>query len=127
MLRVVLAVPLAILLVAGGCKAEAPPESAACAHVPQLALQGRVTDAANILSDGEESRLSQRLAGYEARMRSFVEANQEVGRLHAHSRAVPRPDAEPSPEPDMDALMALVDRALNGIELPDYDAGKSEL
>lgn len=67
MLRVALAVPLAILLVAGGCKAEAPPESAACDRVPQLAMQGRVTDAANILSDEEESRLSQRLAGYEAR------------------------------------------------------------
>ena len=67
MLRVALAAPLAILLVAGGCKAEAPPESAACDRVPQLAMQGRVTDAANILSDEEEGRLSQRLAGYEAR------------------------------------------------------------
>jgi uncharacterized protein len=66
-LRIALAVPLAILLVAGGCKAEAPPESAACDQVPQLTLQGRVTDAANILSDEEESRLSQRLAEYEAR------------------------------------------------------------
>ena len=51
----------------------------------------------------------------------------EIGRLHAHSRAVPLPDAEPSPEPDMDALMALVGRALNGIELPGYRGGKSEL
>ncbi len=72
-------------------------------------------------------------AAYETRMRSFVEANQEIGRLHAQSRAVPRPDAEPGPEPDMDALMALVDRALNGVELPDYaglpdsGGGNSEL
>lgn len=60
-------------------------------------------------------------AAYETRMRPFVEANQEIGRLHAHSRAVPQPEGEPGPEPDMDALMALVDRALNGVELPDYD------
>src|SRR4051812_17199906 len=36
-------------------------------------------------------------AGYEARMRSFVEANQEIGRMHVHSRDVPGPDAEPEP------------------------------
>jgi 2-polyprenyl-6-methoxyphenol hydroxylase-like FAD-dependent oxidoreductase len=59
-------------------------------------------------------------AGYEARMRSFVEANQEIGRMHVHSRDVPGPDAEPSPEPDMEALMELVERAINGVELPDY-------
>jgi 2-polyprenyl-6-methoxyphenol hydroxylase-like FAD-dependent oxidoreductase len=59
-------------------------------------------------------------AGYEERMRSFVEANQEIGRLHVHSRDVPAPDAEPSPEPDMEALMELVERAINGVELPDY-------
>ena len=33
---------------------------------------------------------------------------------------VPGPDAEPSPEPDMEALTELVERAINGIELPDY-------
>jgi 2-polyprenyl-6-methoxyphenol hydroxylase-like FAD-dependent oxidoreductase len=55
-------------------------------------------------------------AGYEQRMRSFVEANQEIGRLHVQSREA----AEASPEPDMDAMMALVERALNGVELPDY-------
>jgi 2-polyprenyl-6-methoxyphenol hydroxylase-like FAD-dependent oxidoreductase len=64
-------------------------------------------------------------AGYEARMRSFVEANQEIGRLHVQSLAVPEPDAKPSPEPDMEALTALVERAVNGVELPDY-AGVSD-
>src|SRR3954447_9059522 len=59
-------------------------------------------------------------AGYEARMRAFVEANQEIGRLHTHSRGVPGPDAEPTPEPDMEALTALIERAINGVELPDY-------
>ncbi|WP_285501109.1 FAD-dependent monooxygenase [Actinokineospora sp. NBRC 105648] len=69
-------------------------------------------------------------AAYEARMRSFVEANQEIGRLHAESRAVPNPDAEPAPEPDMEAFTALIDRAINGVDLPDYagvpDSGPSE-
>ena len=53
-------------------------------------------------------------------MRSFVEANQEIGRLHAGSRVVPGPDTEPSAEPDMEAITELVERAINGVELPDY-------
>ena len=59
-------------------------------------------------------------AAYEAQMRPFVEANQEIGRMHVQSRDVLGPDAEPSPEPDMEALMQLVERAINGVELPDY-------
>jgi 2-polyprenyl-6-methoxyphenol hydroxylase-like FAD-dependent oxidoreductase len=55
-------------------------------------------------------------AAYERRMRPFVEANQEIGRMHAASRIAPGP----APEPDMDALMELVDRAINGVELPDF-------
>ncbi|TDQ00810.1 FAD-dependent monooxygenase [Labedaea rhizosphaerae] len=58
-------------------------------------------------------------AGYEARMRSFVEANQEIGRLHVQSRA-PGSDEGSDAEPDMDAFTALIDRAINGVELPDY-------
>jgi hypothetical protein len=37
-----------------------------------------------------------------------------------HSRGVPDPDAEPSAEPDTEALMELFERAINGVELPDY-------
>ena len=59
-------------------------------------------------------------AGYEARMRSFVEANQEIGRLHVRSRDVPGPDAEPSTEPDVEWDLELIERAIHGIELPDY-------
>ncbi|MBM7863604.1 FAD-dependent monooxygenase [Lentzea nigeriaca] len=55
-------------------------------------------------------------AGYEERMRSFVEANQEMGRLHVEFRSATGPAAEP----DVEALMPLIERALNGIELPDY-------
>src|SRR5690349_3535532 len=63
-------------------------------------------------------------AAYEERMRPFVEANQEIGRLHVHSRGVPDPDApennQPGVQPDMEALTELVERAINGVELPDY-------
>jgi 2-polyprenyl-6-methoxyphenol hydroxylase-like FAD-dependent oxidoreductase len=68
-------------------------------------------------------------AGYEGRMRSFVEANQEIGRLHARSLDVPGPDAEPSPEFDAEWFTGLIERAINGVELPDYagvpDSGAS--
>ena len=60
-------------------------------------------------------------AGYEERMRDYVEANQEIGRMHVQMLAAPDPDAEPSPEPDMEALTALIERAVNGPELPDYE------
>lgn len=83
MRRSILVGPLAILLVAGGCKeapglpsqagaADAPSaavESAFCDGVPPLALQGRVTDAADILTPDEEMRLSARLARYEEKTR----------------------------------------------------------
>jgi hypothetical protein len=59
-------------------------------------------------------------ARYESRMRSFVEANQEIGRLNARSRAVPGPDAEPSPDFASESFTELVGRAINGVELPDY-------
>jgi hypothetical protein len=57
-------------------------------------------------------------------MRPFVDANQEIGRMHVHSRDVPDPaiqeNTQPGAEPDMEALTGLVDRAINGVELPDY-------
>ncbi|WP_372478693.1 hypothetical protein [Nocardia abscessus] len=58
--------------------------------------------------------------GYEARMRSFVEANQEIGRLHVRSRDVPGPDTEPSPDFTGEWFTELIERAINGVELPDY-------
>lgn len=59
-------------------------------------------------------------ARYEARMRSFVEANQEIGRLNARSREVPGPDTEPAPDFAGEWFTELVGRAINGVELPDY-------
>ncbi|MGX1774419.1 FAD-dependent monooxygenase [Nocardia brasiliensis] len=58
-------------------------------------------------------------AAYEQRMRSFVEANQEMGRLHARTRALPGPDAEPAPDFTGEWFTSLIDRALN-LDLPDY-------
>lgn len=50
-------------------------------------------------------------------MRSFVEANQEIGRLHALSLDVTGPEAAPDPQ---EWPADLIDRAINGLELPDY-------
>ncbi|WP_039778441.1 FAD-dependent monooxygenase [Nocardia cerradoensis] len=59
-------------------------------------------------------------ARYEALMRPYVEANQEIGRLHARSLQVPGPDSEPSPDFTGEWFAELIDRALNGVDLPDY-------
>lgn len=83
-----------------------------------LALVGAYLLAGELAAAGWDPQAG--FARYEARMRPFVEANQEIGRRHADSRGAEDPDAGPAPEPDLDALMALVDRALNGVELPDY-------
>ena len=55
---------------------------------------------------------------YQERMRDYVEANQEIGRAHVEM-LLATPDA-PAPEPDMEAFGALIDRAVNGPQLPDY-------
>src|ERR671920_1739530 len=94
-----------------------------------LALVGAYLLAGELAAAGWDPEAG--FAGYEARMRSFVEANQEIGRLNAQTRDVPGPDTQentqPGAEPDMEALMELVERAINGVELPDYagvpDAG----
>ena len=87
-----------------------------------LALVGAYLLAGELAAAGWDPAAG--FAAYEERMRPFVEANQEIGRLHVHSRGVPDPDAQentqPGAEPDMEALMELVERAINGVELPDY-------
>lgn len=59
-------------------------------------------------------------ARYEARMRSFVEANQEIAQLNARTREVPGPESEPFPDFTGEWFAELVERAINGVELPDY-------
>lgn len=56
-------------------------------------------------------------AAYERRLRPFVEAKQEVGRLRARSLDVPGPDAVLSPQ---EWAADPIERAINGVELPDY-------
>src|SRR4051794_28817762 len=85
-----------------------------------LALVGAYLLAGELAAAGWDPEAG--FAAYERRMRPFVEANQEIGRLHVHSRDVPGPDTEPSPEPDMEALTELIERAVHGVELPDYAA-----
>jgi 2-polyprenyl-6-methoxyphenol hydroxylase-like FAD-dependent oxidoreductase len=52
-------------------------------------------------------------AAYERLMRPYVLANQEIGRLHVASLV---PGAGAAPEWDM----SLIERAVNGVDLPDY-------
>src|SRR5919197_6138686 len=61
-----------------------------------LALVGAYLLAGELAAAGWDPEAG--FAGYEARMRSVVEANQEIGRLNARSRDVPGPDTEPPPD-----------------------------
>jgi 2-polyprenyl-6-methoxyphenol hydroxylase-like FAD-dependent oxidoreductase len=77
-----------------------------------LALVGAYLLAGELAAAGWDPAAG--FAAYEAQMRSYVEANQEIGRLHVRSRDA----AEPGTEPDWD--LGLIERAINGVELPDY-------
>jgi 2-polyprenyl-6-methoxyphenol hydroxylase-like FAD-dependent oxidoreductase len=82
-----------------------------------LALVGAYLLAGELAAAGWDPQAG--FAAYEAKMRSFVEANQEIGRLNARSRDVPGPDAEPGLAPEQWPI-ELIERAINGVELPDY-------
>ncbi|MEU9521717.1 FAD-dependent monooxygenase [Streptomyces sp. NPDC048224] len=83
-----------------------------------LALVGAYVLAGELAAAGWDPDAG--FARYEARMRPFVEANQEIGRLNARSRDLPGPDAEPRPDFTGAWFSELVGRAIDGIELPDY-------
>jgi 2-polyprenyl-6-methoxyphenol hydroxylase-like FAD-dependent oxidoreductase len=85
-----------------------------------LALVGAYLLAGELASAGWDPKAG--FAAYEGRMRSFVEANQEIGRLHARSLGITAPDAEPGPEP-AEWPTDLIERAIHGVDLPDYDLG----
>ncbi|MGW6620225.1 FAD-dependent monooxygenase [Nocardia sp. NPDC055002] len=89
-----------------------------------LALVGAYLLAGELAAAGWDPETG--YAAYERRMRSFVEANQEIGRLHARSLIAPAPEAEPGTGPDVEWDLALIERAINGIELPDYTGGPTE-
>jgi 2-polyprenyl-6-methoxyphenol hydroxylase-like FAD-dependent oxidoreductase len=100
---------------------------AACSASPMsgagtgLALVGAYFLAGELATSGWDP--SAGFAAYEARMRQYVEDNQEIGRMHVAMLTAPAQDenAEPEHEPDMDALMALVERAVRGPELAEYE------
>ncbi|WP_280362576.1 FAD-dependent monooxygenase [Nocardia wallacei] len=83
-----------------------------------LALIGAYVLAGELAAAGWDPAAG--FAAYEARMRPFVEANQEIGRLHVHSREAAEPDAEPNVDFESEWFTDLIDRAINGVELPDY-------
>ncbi|WP_153412318.1 FAD-dependent monooxygenase [Nocardia macrotermitis] len=83
-----------------------------------LALVGAYVLAGELAAAGWDPDAG--FARYEARMRSMVEANQEIGRLNARTREIPGPDAEPAPDFTGDWFGELLVRAINGVELPDY-------
>src|SRR3954452_7168489 len=83
-----------------------------------LALVGAYLMAGELAAAGWDPAAG--FAAYEERMRPFVEANQEIGRLHVHSRGIPDPGAEPSTDPEPEWDLELIERAINGVELPDY-------
>lgn len=83
-----------------------------------LALVGAYVLAGELATAGWEPEAG--FAAYEKRMRSFVEANQEIGSLHARSRDLPGSDPEPSLDFESEWFTDLIERAINGVELPDY-------
>lgn len=83
-----------------------------------MALVGAYVLAGELAAAGWNPEIG--FARYEERMRSFVEANQEIGQLNARMRDIPKPDSEPGPDFSGDWFMELIDRAYNGVELPDY-------
>ncbi|MEV4642956.1 FAD-dependent monooxygenase [Actinoplanes sp. NPDC049548] len=84
-----------------------------------LALVGAYLLAGELAAAGWDPQAG--FAAFEQRMRSFVEANQEIGRMHVQSLNASGADAEPAPEPDMAAITELVERAINGVDLPGYE------
>jgi 2-polyprenyl-6-methoxyphenol hydroxylase-like FAD-dependent oxidoreductase len=80
-----------------------------------LALVGAYLLAGELAAAGWEPAAG--FAAYERRMRPYVEANQEIGRLHALMLDTAGTDAAPDPE---DWPADLIERAVNGVELPDY-------
>lgn len=56
---------------------------------------------------------------YQERMHDYVEANQEIGRMHVEM-LIADPQDGPGQEPDLEAMGALIERAVTGPALPDY-------
>ncbi|MFI6996361.1 FAD-dependent monooxygenase [Nocardia sp. NPDC050175] len=83
-----------------------------------LALVGAYLLAGELAAAGWDPEAG--FASYERQMRPYVEANQEIGRLHTRSRDGSEPDAEPEIDYAGEWFTELIERAINGVELPDY-------
>ncbi|NYI47042.1 2-polyprenyl-6-methoxyphenol hydroxylase-like FAD-dependent oxidoreductase [Nocardioides aromaticivorans] len=80
-----------------------------------LALVGAYLLAGELAAAGWDAEAG--FAAYRERMRDYVDANQEIGRMHVDMLT----GSGPAPEDlDMEAMTALVERAVNGPELPEY-------
>jgi 2-polyprenyl-6-methoxyphenol hydroxylase-like FAD-dependent oxidoreductase len=96
---------------------------AACSSSPMsgqgtgIALVGAYLLAGELAAAGWDPEAG--FAAYEERMRPFVDANQEIGRMNAHGR-LPGADAEPAPDFGSEWFTELIGRAIHGPELPDY-------
>ncbi|CAM3236038.1 FAD-dependent monooxygenase [Tsukamurella hominis] len=86
-----------------------------------LALVGAYVLAGEL--DAADWRPAPAFAAYERLLRPMVEANQQVGQWNAASRTVPAPGEPPATSPE-DWDMAVIERAINGIDLPDYPEGE---
>jgi 2-polyprenyl-6-methoxyphenol hydroxylase-like FAD-dependent oxidoreductase len=82
-----------------------------------LALVGAYLLAGELAAAGWDPEAG--FAAYERQMRPFVEANQEIGRLHVHTLDPSGPDVEPI-DFASEYFTSLIDRAINGVDLPDY-------
>jgi 2-polyprenyl-6-methoxyphenol hydroxylase-like FAD-dependent oxidoreductase len=88
-----------------------------------LALVGAYMLAGELAASGWDAEVG--FAAYAERMRDYVEANQEIGRLHVQSLTSTEPPAELSPD-EMQAFTALIERAVGGPALPDYAYGEAQ-
>jgi 2-polyprenyl-6-methoxyphenol hydroxylase-like FAD-dependent oxidoreductase len=83
-----------------------------------LALVGAYMLAGELAAAGWDPAVG--FARYQERMRDYVEANQEIGRMHV-AMLTADPQTAPAQEPDMEAMTALVERAVTGPALPEYE------
>lgn len=84
-----------------------------------LALVGAYLLAGELAASGWGPEVG--FARYEEQMRDYVEANQEIGRFHVESLSGSEADDGSNAEPDMETLMPLIERAVGGPVLPEYD------
>jgi 2-polyprenyl-6-methoxyphenol hydroxylase-like FAD-dependent oxidoreductase len=83
-----------------------------------LALVGAYMLAGELAAAGWDPAVG--FARYQERMCDYVEANQEIGRMHV-AMLTADPQTAPAQEPDMEAMTALIERAVTGPALPEYE------